>query len=820
MFLDDLQWADSASLNLLKLLMSEASAGYLLILGAYRDNEVFPAHPLMLTLEQIEKAQATVHTITLDPLLETTVNQLVADTLSCSNELAQPLTQLVYQKTKGNPFFTTQFLKALHEEGWIQFQPELGYWQCDMSSVRQLALTDDVVEFMALQLQKLPAETQEVLKLAACIGNQFDLNTLAIVSEKSPIDTATNLWKALQEGLILPISETYKFFQANDSDNLEGNREIVVPYKFLHDRVQQAAYSLITDTQKPRVHYKIGKLLLRSMTQGEREEQIFVIVNQLNQSIELVTLANEQHELAQLNFLAGKKAKAAIAYGAAIEYFSIASTLLTTDCWERQYDLALALYQETAEAAYLNGDFVQAAQQIELVLRQARTLPDKIKVYEVQIQSCIAQHQLLEAIKVALQVLQLLGIHFPEQPNQSHLQQALENVRSHLSGRQIESLIDLPVMDNPFKLAAMKVLSHIVVATLIVAPDLFPLVVCQQVELSINSGNSSLSASGYANYGLLSCAILEDISTGYEFGKLALALLDRFQAKESKAKTLQIANAFVKHWKEHLKETLSPLLEGYVSGLETGDLEYAAWNLLVSSYFQFLLGRELISLSQEMSANRAAIAHLKQYAAFTYHEQFHQSVLNLLGQALDPCRLVGDAYDEEQQLAVHQETNDRTAICILYMNKLLLCYWFGNYTQAVEHATQAEKYLSGLVGLPLIPIFYFYQSLASLAAFSITEPSQQDPLLQKIKVNQEKMQQWAYHAPGNCLHRFHLVEAEKHRVLGNKVQAIEHYDFAISLAKENGYIQEEALANELAAKFYLDWGKEKVAAGYMLEAYY
>ncbi|HAX75623.1 MAG TPA: serine/threonine protein kinase [Cyanobacteria bacterium UBA11372] len=818
MFLDDLQWVDSASLNLLQLLMNEASGGYLLILGAYRDNEVFPAHPLILTLEEIEKGQSIVNTITLEPLLEITVNQLVADTLSCTAQLAQPLTQLVYQKTKGNPFFITQFLKALHEDGWIQFQVELGYWQCDMTSVRQLALTDDVVEFMALQLQKLPEKTQEVLKLAACIGNQFDLNTLAIVSEQSEIEAATSLWKALQEGLILPISETYKFFQSREAETT--HYDISVPYKFLHDRVQQAAYSLILDTQKPATHYKIGKLLLSSMTQGEREEQIFAIANQLNQSIELVILAKEQQELAELNLLAGKKAKAATAYGAAIDYFSIARRLLTTDCWEGEYELALAVYQENAEAAYLNGDFVQAAQQIEIVLQQARTLPDKIKVYEVQIQSCIAQHQLLEAIKVALQVMQLLGIHFPERPNQSHLQQALEDVRSHLIGRQIESLIDLPVMDNPLKLAAMKILSHIVVATLIVDPALFPLVVCQQVNLSISSGNSSLSASGYANYGLLSCAILADISTGYEFGKLALNLLDRFQAKESKAKTLQIANAFVKHWQEHLAETLNPLLEGYVSGLETGDLEYAAWNLLVHSYFQFILGRELTALEREMSTNRSAIAHIKQDAALTYHEQFHQNVLNLLAQAVDPCRLVGDAYDEEEQLAIHQETNDRTAICILYLNKLMLCYWFGNYTQAVEHATQAEEYLSGLVGLPLIPIFYFYQSLAILTALPMAEPSTQDSWLEKIKVNQEKMQQWAYHAPANCLHRFQLVEAEKYRVLDQKMEAINFYDRAISFAKENGYIQEEALANELAAKFYLAWGKEKVAAVYMQEAYY
>ena len=295
-FLDDLQWADSASLDLMKLLMGGVKTGYLLLVGAYRDNEVFRAHPLMLALEDISKTEAAVKTLTLAPLSQVDINQILADTLSCTVDIATPLTELIYQKTKGNPFFTTQFIKGLYEDGWIAFNPQFGYWECDIVQVRQLALTDDVVQFVAQQLQKLPNATQTVLKLAACIGNQFDLNTLAIVSERSPEDTATELWKALQDALVLPISEVYKFYQTNgiSTHTQTPDREThSCIYRFLHDRVQQAAYSLIPEEQKQTTHLHMGQLLLQKLSPEQQDTNIFTIVNHWNQAIELTRISHK-----------------------------------------------------------------------------------------------------------------------------------------------------------------------------------------------------------------------------------------------------------------------------------------------------------------------------------------------------------------------------------------------------------------------------------------------------------------------------------------------------------------------------------------------
>ncbi len=445
-FLDDLQWADSASLKLMQLLLSDSDTGFLLLIGAYRDNEVSPAHPLMLTLDEIQKTHATINRITLAPLDRPSLNCLIADTLSCPPERAISLTELVLAKTKGNPFFTNQFLKSLYEDGLISFDFSCNYWQCDIAQVKAISVSDDVVEFMATQLQKLPENTQAVLKLAACIGNTFDLATLAIVHEKSQAETAADLWKALQEGLVIPISEVYKFFQDESSVKGQENVELTVPYKFLHDRVQQAAYFLIPEDQKQSTHLKIGRLLLTNTPENEREEKIFDIVNQLNIAVDLIDSQTEQDELAQLNLVAGRKAKASTAYAAAIGYLSVGMKLLTADSWQTNYDQTLALYELAAESAYLGGNFEQMEAWSALVLNSAKTLLDQVKVYEVKIQAYMAQTRGLDAVKTGLQVLKLLGINFPENPQPSDIQQAMVETRGNLGSRQIEDLINLPPM--------------------------------------------------------------------------------------------------------------------------------------------------------------------------------------------------------------------------------------------------------------------------------------------------------------------------------------------------------------------------------------
>ncbi|MEG4419199.1 AAA family ATPase [Microcoleus sp. LAD1_D5] len=816
MFLDDLQWADSASLKLLQLLMEDT--GHLLVLGAYRDNEVSPAHPFMLTVDEIVKSGAVVNTITLQPLSLADLNQLVADTLICDLSLAGPLTELVYQKTQGNPFFSTQFLKALHEDGQIIFDWNVRHWQCDIAQAR-LAHASDVVEFMAVQLQKLPAETQDVLKLAACIGAQFDLETLAVVSEELPEQTASSLWRALQEGLILVIAEGYKCFLQTDAQFPPGS--VANPtYKFLHDRVQQTAYSLIPDNQKQATHLKIGQLLQKIYSENKKEEKLFDIVGHLNLGQELISQPSGRETLAQLNLEAGRKARNSTAYAVANIYLQTGIDLLTANCWQSQYELTLNLYVAAAEAAYLNADLEGMEQMAELVLQEAKTILDKVKIYEIQISAQTSQGKMLAGIAVPRDALLQLGIDLPTEPDEALIGKALQNLANQLQGRQIEELLDLPVMTNPQSQAAMQLLGILFAISIQGMPGLLPLLSSTMVSLSLSFGNAPTSTVGYALHGMVLCAFLGDIETGSDFGKLALSLLNRFNVQEFKSITLLLFACFIQPRQEALWATIRTLKDGYTAGMETGDLLNAGYNIINYFNVKFCSGVELDTWEPEIASYRAVMAQLKQYSVLIYLDMIQQTVQNLREAMSQPNCLSGTAYNETVMIPKHHQNNEFMTITVVYTYKLLLAYYFSNYRVALDYITQVNPYLMAASGTIFIPLFHFYAALTYLALFPPQPETEQAEIITQAEAHQTILQQWAQNAPMNHLHKWYLVEAEKHRVLGNKAEAIEMYDRAISGAKENKFLNEEALANELAAKFYLEWDKEKFAPLYMIEAYY
>ncbi|AUT01498.1 serine/threonine protein kinase [Nostoc sp. CENA543] len=816
-FLDDLQWADTASLKLIQLLIDDPESKYLLILGAYRDHEVHATHPLMSTLEAIQKSSINVNHLVLRTLQIHDVNQLVSDTLHTDISRTQPLTDLLFAKTQGNPFFLKQLLKALQQENLLRFNFIEASWQWDTQQIQSIDITDNVVELMVNQIQKLSTATQNILKLAACIGDKFTLDVLSVVHEKSVLQTTADLWEALQSGLVLPEGETAKIpVLVNSYPDKTG----IITYKFLHDRVQQASYSLIPEAEQQLIHVKIGRSLLQNTTDKERYENIFTLVNHLNYGAESLTLESEKIELIELNLLAGQKAKAATAYESAIRYFQQGLSLLTNASWDEHYQLTLTIYQEAAEVAFLIGEFEQMEQLAMVIIQQANTQLEKVKIYELRIKSCEVQRKLIAAVQLGLQVLEILGIKLPASPTFLDIQQAINQTTANLATKDIEDLVNLQSMTDVNQLAALRLIASLVPAAYQSAPALFILMACQEVNLSIQHGKSPFSASGFADYGVVFSGLLQDIDAADKFGKVALALLENLDTSEVKSQVLFKVATFIIHWKNHLRETLPLLENAYSSGLELGDLVHTGYAASNRCQYLFWLGVELKNLEQEMAKSSQAIAQIHQETALTWHQVFHQVVLNLIGLAANPCKLIGTAYNEEQLLPLHIQANERTVVCYVFLNKLILCYLFGELEQAKEYAIKAGEYLDGVTGWFNVPQFYFYDSLLKLAIYTTAEPLEQAYLLAQVQQNQAKMRKWADHAPMNFQHKYELVAAEIARVLGENWQAVENYDCAIATAQAQGYIQEAALANELAAKFYFDCGKNKIAQPYLTDAYY
>ncbi len=811
-FLDDLQWADIASLKLIILLMSAKDTKYLLLIGAYRDNEVNVGHPLIMTLDDIRQENITINQITLNPLDQSDIKLLVTDTLSCPESHSQDVAELLLGITQGNPFFTNQLLKSLHEDGLITFNFSLGYWQCDINAAKALYHHDDVVNFLKIQLEKLPKNTQNILKIAACIGNQFDLYTLSIVCEKSLPQIAAELWNALQEGLIIPQDESYKFFTDAQSEfdifhaNLTANNSesIIVEYKFIHDRVQQAAYLLIPDVDNAATHLKIGQLLLKNTPDGEWEEKIFAIVNQLNIGVELITNQAEKYELAKLNLMAGCKAKSSTAYEAAIRYLKVGLELLEPDSWESEYELTLNLYTEIVEAEYLNINFEQAEIYIEVVKQNTTTLLDKVKVYEAQIQMYMAKFEMQLAIDTGLKLVDMLGVTLVQVPP---------------AELNIEGLIGLPKMTDANKIAAMRILLTISPATYFVNPELSLPLIFTMIHLSVNYGNSQDSAYGYVVYGFLICGAFLDIDTGYRYGQLALNLSENFDSRNIRFRVKLFWYGTIKCWKQHFQKSIVPLQQNIHNGLEVGELEYVGYCCINHIFKLVFSGQNLIETSQYIDQYLDLMVNRKQQWGINSQKIWKQMVFNLIEGNHDQSEFNGDFVNEELFTSL-VNTKNYNCLFAFYLTKTIQFYLFNQHSHAVNSAILGKQYTESIAGQIVVVEHSFYYSLAMLAEYPFQSETQQLEYMKEILANHEKMQIWAVHAPMNYQHKYDLIAAEIARVLGNNWEAMELYDQAIAGAKENKYIQEEGLANELAGKFYLSFHKEKIAQTYLIDAYY
>jgi PAS domain S-box-containing protein len=797
LFLDDLQWLDTATLNLLEHLATHPEVRHLLLVGAYRDNEVSPSHLLLRTLDAIRKAGAFVE-ISLAPLSHGDLERLTADTLGCAPDDAAPLARLVHEKTGGSPFFTIQFMSALAEEGLLRFDHDAARWHWELDRLRAKGYTDNVVDLMVGRLTRLPVETQAVLQRLACLGNAANIAILSGVLGKSKDEIRLDLWDAVRLELV---------------EHSEGS------YKFIHDRVQEAAYSLIPEQLRAEAHLRVGRLLAAHTPAEKREEAIFEIVNQLNRGAALVTSQDEREQLAELNLLAGRRAKSTTAYAAAINYLAAGAALLSEDSWDRRHELTFALELHRGECEFLTGALAEAEQRLSALSSRAANTVERATVACLRVDLYTTLDQSSRAIAVGLDYLRHLGIDWSAHPKDEETRREYERIWSQLGSRMIEDLIELPLMSDPASLATMDVLTKIGPPSLHTDAHLFSLVICRAVNLSLESGNSDGSCFAYVRLGMVAGSRFGDYQAAYRFGRLGHDLVERHGLRRFQARTYICFGGFVVPWTRHIRAGRDLLYRGLQAANKTGDLVYAACGHHLTTNL-LATGEPLVDVQRE-AENRLAFA---QKARFEFIIDIAATQLELI-RTLRGLTPTFGSFDDGQfeELRIERRftrSPDLQAECSYLIRKLQARFFAGEYRTAVEAASRAQSLLWTLASHFETAEYHFYGALSRAASCDSAPAAEQQPHMEALAAHHKQLQVWAANCPDTFENRATLVGAEITRIEGRELDAERLYEQAIRSARANGFIHNEALANELASRFYAARGFEKIARVYLQDARY
>jgi PAS domain S-box-containing protein len=796
LFFDDLQWLDAATLDFLERLVRHPEVRHLLIVGAYRDNEVSSSHPLTRTLGTIRMAGATMQEITLVPLRLEDVDQLVADALRCDRAAAHPLGQLVHEKTGGNPFFAIQFFTALADEGLLWFDAVTRTWQWDMNRIRAKGCTDNVVDLMAGKLKLLSTTTQEALKQLACLGNVAEVATLTLVHGETEEEIHTALWEAVRTGLILRQEESYAF---------------------LHDRIQEAAYTLIPEDERAGAHLRIGRALLASMTADGLAEHLFDVANQLNRGAELLIDRGERVQVAAIDLRAGRKAKASAAYASARAYFSAGISLLDDRAWDSQYELTFSLWLERAQCEFLTGNFENTEQLIVALLQRGASKIDQAAVYQLKIEFHALKSEPQEAVASALACLRLFGIDMPAHPTQEQVQAEYETVWQTLDGRPIESLIDLPMMTDPEMQAVMQVFSLMATPTYLTDFRLCCLQICRMVKVGIQHGTSGASALAYVYFGRLLGAFFHRYADGHRFAKLACDLVEKhgfiaYQAKiyivmgELAAWTLPIATAI-----DFMRATVR-------TATEIGDLSFACYGMyhLVTGLLLRNDPLDAVWRESEMALDFAQQAKYRDAADVV--RSLQRFIASMQGRTATFSTFNDAQFDEATFEA--QLTGDRLPliICWYWILKLKSRFLSGDYAEALAAAHKAKALLSSTAAQIQLLDYFYYSALTVAALYENASADEQQGWREFLTAHREQLREWAENYPPTFGDKHALVLAEIARVEGRDYDGMRLYEQTIQSAREQGFVQNEALAYEVAARFYLSRDFETIAYTYLRNA--
>lgn len=811
LFFDDLHWADLSSLTLLEKLAHHPQHPHLLIIGSYRDQEFNQNHPFQLSLQRLKSSPLCLSLFEIKALTLEDIQHLVADTLSHSTLESEPLATICFEKTQGNPFFLNQFLLDLYEKRLIRFQGS--NWSWNENEIRSCEITDNVIDFMVDKIRRLSPQTQSVIQIAACIGNPVALPILAAACKQSAEQTATDLWQVINEGLMFPLASNHPSNSKTLTELPEHLR-----YRFVHDRVQQAAYSLIPSADIQELHYRIGKILQEQRPEQHQGRRIFDITNNLNQAQALIQSDTEREELAHLNLQAGLRAKEAAAFESAFDYFQKGIELLAADCWSHQSHLALSLYQHAAEAAYIKADFTTLYQLIDIALPHCHQLTEQVQLQELQIQALVATNHFDDALRVALGLLKQLRIPLPKTPGSIAINRVRLSSLIRLYRFSDEQILNLPQMTHANAVAAMPILTSMFGVVKFSSSGLRPLVMAKEVELTLRYGLSNESAMAFAGYGGVLCGKYQQIDMGYRLGILALKLAQQTDNNRAGHKAQSLFNTYIRHYKEPLQRCSEALLAAHNKGMETGDIEWSAYSLAAHIQYVLPLSDNLDQLAIKLQEYTLQLQESGQKQSLQYSLMALQFV-EVLRHPSNLILLNGEYYNEEKMLAEHHENNHKTAICLHFFYQSLLAFIFQQHKQADTFSHQAQAFSPYISGTYTEPFLHYIHALNSLALLPSLRESEQMQRIKEINVYLKSVSKLAEHCPHNHEHHFLLVKASLLTYEQAYSEAIDLFDHAISLARQHNFQLDYAIGNELASHCYRDWGKPTIADHFLLKAY-
>jgi len=800
LFLDDLQWLDAATLDLMEDLLTQPDVKHLLLIGAYRDNEIRFAHPLTSKLEAMRRAGVRLQEIVLAPLTREHLEQLVAHSLHCDPDEACALAELVHEKTNGNPFFAIQFISELADEGLLTFDRGEGRWTWDLSRIRAKDYTDNVVDLLVGKLNRMSAGTQNALKQLACLGNSADFTILHMIYEDSNEEIDRQLWEAVLAGLV---------YRSEDS------------YRFLHDRVQEAAYSLIPKQLRAETHLRIGRLLAERTPSHEREERIFEIVNQLNRATHLVTSNDERKRVGEFNLIAARRAKLSIAYASALSYLATGRLILTEESWDTDYELIFSLEYLTAECELLTASMEPAEKRLSMLAARANCAHDLAVVTRLQLTLYTALNRLDRGVEICLEYLRRGGTDWSAHPTSDDMRREYDRIWSLLGHRQIEDLLIEPLLADPDILDVLDVLAEIVTPAVFFDQDLCALVICRMMNLSLEHGNSDASCFAYVWFGIIAGPRFGNYEGAFKFGQLGYDLLEKRGLKRYEARTCMCFGSVVVPWMKHARHGRDLVRHAFDVAYRMGDFTYAAYSF-TQLITNFLVVGDPLAEAQAEAEKGVDFAKSARVGLVVDIVRSDLQLIRTLRGLTNKFGSFNDKEFDEAGFEHYLASNPALADPGFgyWTLKTEARFFAGDYASAVDASLKAQQLLWSAPSLLEPAAFRFYSALSHAAAWDSAAPRERQEHLEALTAHHKQLETWAEHCPENFENRVALTAAEIARIEGRVVHAEGLYEKAIRSAHANGFIHNEAVAYEVAARFYAARDLDTIADTYLREARY